>query len=239
MPTMNSIQPQINAYDHDQFRAQFEGTSLHQALSRDFDELIYDRDCQVRCEITPRQQLGDPSCVPSRFFVSAFYYLQWLTAVCPREIYDLGCGWNVFKRYLPHVIGVGAESPHSVWFHADQHDFVDADYVQGHKQAFESVFSVCALHFVPLSNLRSTVLDFASMIRPGGRGWLALNAQRMIERDPDWQCRAGNINQAVELYVRSELTNLPFELLVFDVYVTDHINNGINGNIHLVLQQPL
>ena len=232
------MQQQINAYDQDSFRKLFEGTPLHQTLIRDFDELIYDRDCRVHCEITPRQQLGDPSSVPSRFFVSAFYYLQWLTSTGPDHIYDLGCGWNVFKRYLPNVIGVGAESPSSPYFAADIHDFVDADYVAGHQQTFQAVFSICALHFIPLSSLRQRVIDFASMIQPGGRGWLSLNAQRMLERDNDWQKTNGVDPRVVEHYVRSELSDLPFDLLVFDVFLCNEINNGINGNIHLVIEKP-
>ena len=228
------IQAQFNAYDEQQFRLQFQDTDLGRAVSNDFDELIYDRHCRVHCEITPRQQLGEPACMPRRFFMSAFYYLGWLIEKNPIEIYDLGCGWNIFKRYLPQVIGVAAESQQGPHFYGDIHDFVDDDYVTGHNAAFHSVYSICALHFIPMRELRSRVLDFASMIAPGGRGWLSLNAQRLCERDPNWSDASA---QEIDYHVRSELADLPFEILVFDVDL-ERLDNPINGNMHLVIQQP-
>lgn len=232
--TNTLLQPQLNPYHQLSFQKQFENTQIYQALLQDFDELLYDREEKWRYSVTPRQQLADPKSLPSIFFVSAFYYLEWLTAANPAEIYDLGCGWNIFKRYIPNIIGVGAEDPSSSNFYGDVHGFVDDSYIAQHQAAFESVFSICALHFIPLSNLRQRVLDFASMIRPGGRGWLAMNAKRMMEFDPLW--KNANSND-IDHFVRSQLTNLPFDLLVFDVYL-DQINNGSNGNIHLVIKKP-
>ena len=61
-----------------------------------------------------------------------------------------------------------------------------------------------------------------------------MNAKRMMEFDPLW--KNANSND-IDHFVRSQLTNLPFDLLVFDVYL-DQINNGSNGNIHLVIKKP-
>jgi hypothetical protein len=155
----------------------------------------------------------------------------------PTSIYDLGCGWNIFKRYIPNIIGIGAEDPNSEWFFADIHDYVDQDFVAGHQEAFESVFSICALHFRPISEIRQIVLEFISMVRPGGRGYLAMNLQRLLELDDAFLKEHGTDLTKIEQYVRSKLNELPVNLLCFDVYRID-IDAGFNGNIHIVFEKP-
>ena len=198
------------------------------------------RDCKDFDDGTIRQHKGDLSLCKPKFYASAFYYLSFLLEKNPKEIYDLGCGWNIFKKYIPNIIGVGAENPSGPWFHADIHDYVDDDYVKGHQSTFESVFSICALHFIPLRNIRKRVLDFGSMIKPGGRGWVSFNAQRMVERDFEFIAKYTNnhksLEGAVDQYVRTELAELPFNVLVFDVYL-EKIENGMNGNIHIVIEK--
>ena len=48
------------------------------------------------------------------FSAAVFYYLLPLLEKNPQTIYDLGCGANMFKRYLPNVIGIGEETPANV-----------------------------------------------------------------------------------------------------------------------------
>lgn len=223
----------IQPYNAVEFRRRFTNTELYQQLTQDFDKITFSSIWPGFRHGTPRQHWADRSLWRSKFSAVPFYYLEFLTQQNPKEIYDLGCGWNVFKRYIPNIIGVGAEDPQGPDFYADIHDFVDADYIQGHQEYFESVFSICALHFFPLSELRSRVLDFASMIRPGGRGWLALNALRMIELD-----RKFLQLETVELenWIRGELHQLPFTVLSFDIDLS-RLENGMDGNIRIVIEK--
>jgi hypothetical protein len=167
----------------------------------------------------------------TKFSVVPFYYLEFLTEKNPKTIYDLGCGWNIFKKYIPSIIGVGAEDPKSEWFFADIHDYIDDEYIRGHQNHFESAFSICALHFIPMSDLRKRVLDFASMIKPGGRGWVTFNAMRLLERDEKMIA-----HKNLELWVRQQLSNLPFTILQFEVNLTK-LDNGLDGNIRLILEK--
>jgi hypothetical protein len=106
------------------------------------------------------------------FPVTAFYYLEFLTNQNPSVIYDLGCGWNIFKKYIPNIIGIGEEDPKSQYYFADIHGRVDPNYVEQHQNYFESVFSICALHFRPLRELRQIALEFISMMKPDSYGFL-------------------------------------------------------------------
>lgn len=227
-PLLSDIRP----YDEQEFKIKFTGTQLHQVLEKDFDQLVWNfSELILPKEHTTRQIYGDKKLFISKFTVIPFYYLEFLTQKNPKTIYDLGCGWNIFKKYIPSIVGIGAEDPNSKYFFGDIHDYVDEKFIQGHQNCFESVFSICALHFVPMSQLRQRVLDFASMIKPSGRGWLSLNAMRMLERDENMQN-----NPNLESWIRSELWNLPFTVLSFQVNL-EYLDNGMDGNINLVFEK--
>jgi hypothetical protein len=170
----------------------------------------------------------------TKFSVVPFYYLKFLTEANPTNIYDLGCGWNIFKKYIPNIIGLDIRVENNV-FHADIQDFVDDDYIKDHQNYFESVFSICALHFIPLSNIRQRVLDFGSMIKDGGRGFLTLNYMRMLERETMWNVSIED-HVLLEEQIRNELSALPFNLDVFEVDLS-LLNNPMDGNIRMVIRK--
>lgn len=221
----------IRPYQADHWRAQFMHTEIYQKIKHDFDVVHFDKlwqDSHQRA--TPRHELGDPLSI---FSATIFYYLEPLIARAPRKIYDLGCGWNIFKRYLPNVVGVGAEDPTGPDFFADLHDYVDDAYIAGHQAAFDAVICICALHFVPLSAIAQQVTDFHSMLRPGGCGCLTFNAARMIERDERFSKH--DLDQA-ENFIRQELTRLPIQWIILDVDLSVY-DETMDGNIRLVMQK--
>jgi hypothetical protein len=228
---MTQVLQNINPYNEFEFRKKFELSALFKSIEKDFDQLLWNPTSDDGYGGTPRQQWGDKHPQTSKFSMVPFYYLQFLTEKNPEKIYDLGCGWNIFKKYIPNIVGIGAENPNSQWFYADIHDYVDENFIQGHKDYFESVFSICALHFIPISDLRQRVLDFASMIKPSGRGWISFNAMRMLERDPMMRSHPN-----LELWIRQQLSNLPFQVLQFDVDL-EPLENGMDGNIRLILEK--
>ena len=220
----------INEYDEHLFRQKFERTDLYQQIEKDFDVVTFAKHWVDDVPTpTPRQWAGE-----SIFSAVPFYYLEFLTRNKPTKIYDIGCGWNIFKKYIPNITGIGAEDPNGPDFYADIHDFVDDDFVQGHRDFFESAFSINALHFHAMSDLQKIVRDFISMLRPKGIGFLALNSQRMLELDADKFCSF--TTQDLDNYVRAQLGMIDTHWLVFDVDLSV-LDEGINGNIRLVMQK--
>lgn len=223
----------INGYNSAEFAERFKKTTIYQSLTQNFDVVSFEHFIEnfLKYKITPRENFGTSttSAVP-------FYYLEFLTAKNPKTIYDLGCGWNMFKQYIPGIIGVGAEDPESQQFSADVHDYVDDDYVKGHQEYFESVFSINALHFHPLSELRKIATDFVSMIKPGGMGFLAVNLMRMLERDQEKF--KDYTNAELDAYVRQQLTDIviPIEYQVVDIDLSTE-DSGMDGNIRFVVQR--
>jgi hypothetical protein len=230
----------INSYDEVRFRKEFKPTELYQSLSCDFSHITWDTHCDIYKNYTPRQFLGDSS--KNVFSAVPFYYLKYLLEVNPEKIYDLGCGWNIFKKYIPNIIGVGEEDPSASNYYGDEHGCVDQDYIDSHQNYFESVFTINALHFIPLSSMRERVVDFISMVAPGGRGFITLNLLRMVDRSSDdfLTSTFGTLkptNQQFDTYVRNSLDNLPCQMLVFDVDLLTSLNDVMEGNIRLVFEK--
>jgi hypothetical protein len=231
----------INPYNEEQFRKHFESTELYKKISKDFTHLTWDSHCNIYEIFTPRQFLGDNS--KNVCSMVPFYYLEYLLETQPEKIYDLGCGWNMFKKYITNIVGVGEESVSSPGFYGDEHGRVDENYIETYQNFFESVFAINALHFVPLSQLQSTVKNFISMVAPSGRGFISLNLQRMVERSSD-DFLISNFNtlrptnQQFDHFVRQSLNDLPCrKILVFEVDVLKSLNDVMDGNIRIVFER--
>lgn len=219
----------IQDYDQHAFRERFVLTDLYTQLQNDYTQVSFDKHWSSGG--TPRQDAGT-----AKFSAVPFYYLEFLTAQKPTEIYDLGCGWNIFKKYIPNVIGIGAEMPDSGKFYGDIHNFVDDDFVRGHQDFFDSAFSINALHFHPLGDIQKIVHGFHSMLKPGGMGWLALSMQVMLERD---QINfAGKTISYIDGYIRQELNSIDINFVVFDVDLAMP-HNYMDGNIRLVIKRNI
>jgi hypothetical protein len=225
----------MKLYDPAEWEMTFKKCDLYKQLANEYDIVYFDKHsfAAKKLDFTPRQWLANQAKFTA-FSAIPFYYIEWLQEINPKNVYDLGCGWNIFKKYYPNIIGVGAEDPKELTFQADIHDYVDDDYIQGHQEYFESVFSICALHFIPLSDMRKRVLDFASMIKPGGRGWLSLNAMRMIEKDPIFKNTDLDNKEsflAINDFCKQELSNLP-NVVCLDIDLRK-INEYMDGNIQI------
>jgi len=228
--SQNNLQLNINPYDPIKFEKKFQKTALYKQLQNEYDLVYFSHVWyKIYSLITPRQLFGE-----SFFSAIPFYYLEYLTAQNPKEIYDLGCGWNIFKKYISNIVGIGAED-NEKYFYGDIYDYIDDNFVNGHQNYFESVFSINALHFIPLSDIRKRVVDFISMIKPGGYGFLALNVKRMIERDSKFE------NYSVpdlEKYIRAELYDVPAEYKVFEVNL-EILDEWMDGNIRLICHKTI
>ena len=236
----------INDYNEKSFCQDFKTSDLYHTISQDFDNIVFDKhfpnvyDRSLK-EITPREKYALTQ--PTYFSAVPFYYFQYLDHATASPIYDLGCGANLFKKYIPNIVGIGAEDPTGNFFHGDQHGIVDESFYSSHQNFFDRVFSINALHFCALSNLTNVIRKFASMIKPEGKGFLALNVARLIEHDS----RFGQIHtrdgfrtgdsidlDSVEHEVRTMIgaTDLSYEVIDVDF---SYYDNWMDGNIRLVV----
>lgn len=167
---------------------------------------------------------------------ASFYYTEFLVELSPDSIYDIGCGMNFFKNILPNVVGIDRQ------FDYDIQDVFDKDFVSRHLDSFQAVMSIDALHFITLSDFLERVIDFSKIISPGGRGYLAMNAARMVEcTDPKQLERlTGSIRADPNLiagYIDNQIRELPLKFLVIENSISDVFDDSMDGNIRLVIQK--
>jgi hypothetical protein len=222
----------LNPYNEVKFEQQFKLTNTYQQVVKDFDVICFsDNHNYEAIRGTPREWYGT-KIRRSVFSLVPFYYISYLTQHNPTKIYDIGCGWNIFKKYIPNIIGIAGEKPDTMDYHGDEYGWVDERYIQDHQGYFESAFSINSLHFVHLTHIRQRVLDIVSMIAPGGRLFLSLNLARMIEVDPKFN---GWSMQDVDTWVRNQLDNMPFTYEVFECTYFENKDEFLNGNIRMVI----
>jgi hypothetical protein len=285
----------INPYNKTEFKQFFEQTEIYKKIEQNFgkNNLIWEKNFNhsslIKHEDYPTTELT-PRSRYRYFSMSTFYYLLPLLENNYDTIYDLGCGKNMFKPYLPRLLGVGAEKfiaerallndyhmikdqnwPNitgfedfenlpdwikeecaqkkldiSEWpyrrrnyFYGDVDGFVNESYVLQHQNYFQSVFSICALHFHPLTKFKKIISDFVSMIRPGGCGFLSLNLQRMIEKESNLlKLFSTDTPTALQYdeYLRNELSNFDLNFLILDIDLT-LLDEWMDGNIRLVIKK--
>lgn len=188
---------------------------------------------------TPREDL-----LVKKFSMIPLWYLNFLGSDSPEKIVDIGCGANLFKLLIKKIYNIDCHGidPTVGNQAADEFDFFDSEFSQGHTGAYQSAFSINALHFVPLNQLSTRVNEFYNVIAKGGRGFLALNSARMLERtDPEWLLNTFGKSDPdplqVQEYVYNQLSTLDIDFMVVDLLITEHPDQGMDGNIRMVFKK--
>jgi hypothetical protein len=217
----------IRPYNEAEFAKEFRYSEIYKQLVDDFDVVTFKKNFDPFK--TPRQEYGERR--QTLFTACIFYYIEFLTRHNPEKIYDLGCGWNIFKRYIPGIIGVAGEPDSVSNYYGDMNDYIDDEYIENHRDYFESVMCLGTLNFLPMKDFGKIVSGFVSMIKPGGRGLLTLNIGPMIQTSNEG---FENYTPAdYERYIRTELVGIDCEFEVVDVDLTVMVEK-MNGNVRLV-----
>lgn len=179
-----------------------------------------------------------------RFSVVPLWYLKILADQKPARIVDIGCGGNLFKPVIKRLFGMDVHGidPTPGNLSLDEFDFFDSDFSAGHKNMYESVFSINALHFIPLEDLKKRIEEFYNIIAPGGYGFLALNIARFVEcSNSSWLVKMfGSINPTqtqLQNHVCNELAAMPIEFIVNHVLINQTYDEYMDGNIRLVFKK--
>jgi hypothetical protein len=228
----------LNEYNQEEFEEQFKETELFQKIKKNFDLVIWDKHAMpFNMHPTLRQTLGIRICT-----LASFYYLQFLLEKNPDSIFDIGCGWNLFKKFIPEIVGISPDVETDPSYYGDSHDFFDQNFVMYNEGQFESAMSICALNYAPLTQIKEIVEGFVSLVSPGGRGYIALDISPMLQRED-----ADVLNELfgtadpsyyeIDDYVRDQLSNLPCKYLVFDLDSMEYMNE-IDGTVRIVFEKP-
>lgn len=227
----------LNEYNQEEFESEFAGSEITEKIKQDFDFLVWEKHLPTHVFATERQFIGTRICT-----MTSFYYIEKLLEKNPKEIYDFGCGWNLFKKYIPSVVGVSPENPEDVHtYFGDQYDFFDEDFAKNHQQQYESAMAICSLNYRPLTEIKNIIDLFISVIKPGGRGYVALDVTPMVVREDPFNLdnifgTTSPTVHEIEDYVRDQLGGLKCKHLIFDF--DGEIENPYDGNLRIVFEVP-
>ena len=224
-------------YNKQHFIKQFYYSDWFKKLKEDYKYLYSDKiDIRVPYEDqakTVRHRLNDSSI----FLYSACYYLEFLIEKNPQVIADVGCGENLFKKYLPNIVGFD-KTP---W--ADVQEWFDDDFVLNHTDEFDCAFAINALHFISLVEVKNQINKFGKILKKGGRGFVTLNLKRLLENtEPHEYHKLFDLNKKLTLddyrnYLTKELTSTDYKILVLDLVFDEVlIDDWFNGNIRIVFE---
>jgi|LakMenEpi03Aug12_release.lakeMendotaPanAssembly.Ray.scaffolds.fasta_scaffold98193_1 hypothetical protein len=213
----------LNAYNLENFRKSFESTDLARNVKQDFDLLTWETNIPTLgfMGMTPREYRGKRI-----FSMVPFYYILQLAS--SSKIYDIGCGWNIYKKYIPNIIGIDSKSLN---FYADQVGFVDDAFVKENTEKFENIMSMNALHFIPLSQFSNRINQVLQMTKPGGKIFIMMNVCHMIGAETT------EIKNTASTYIRDQIEIFRDEILCFELDDTHIGSNMAEGTLRMVLQK--
>jgi SAM-dependent methyltransferase len=246
------IQTDINLYNKEKFSNLFKKTDLYKKIENDYDLINFDnreyllfklqKQIHLARVLSPRKELN------FRIFDAVpFYYLNYLSENNPDKIYDIGCGFGEFKKYVPNIVNIDHTGAKKFEFIKDNvvdlYDDLNENFYLKNLESFESAFAINSIHYNPLIDIRKIIIRFSSLILKGGKGFVALNTARMIEKEIECYGKQ-RLNQrgfsdlkieTIENFVRSELFDLPFKIEVFEFI--PHYDCYLNGNVRIVFSK--
>jgi len=216
-----------NIYNEEQFKHKFKKTNVYKQLKKDFDIITWDtkhNTFELFDDITPREFKGRrlTTAVP-------FFYIEQIQN--NGLIYDIGCGWNLYKRYYDNIIGIGAEPPNSVYYHADEHGIFNDEFVSKNNERFDNIMSMNSLHFIPIEKFSKRIDDILSVAKPNAFIFLMFNISVMINKS--------NIKiDNYELYIRDKMKKYAAITLSFELIDNSEITrNADTGTCRMILKK--
>lgn len=250
----------INHINEDIFYKEFMETPRGKAISSEYD-LVYcvrnvleasrkngmDITGQTFWEdfaVTPREILGNPNIqfnrhrpLNKRFSITPFYYLKFLEEINPESIADVGCGWNIFKKYIPNIIGFDVMGTN-----ADVIEKYDHDFIAKYTQKFDAAFAI-NVQTVTWENIGKFIIDFSKIIKPGGRGYLGIPAMfPLVLTSSDWYSSRGLSPynpKPLSQHIDGIITDLGLNILSLESRV-DFFQDMLShdGDIRVVFEVP-
>ena len=194
--------------------------------------------------VTPREILGNPNIqfnrhrpLNKRFSITPFYYLKFLEEINPESIADIGCGWNIFKKYIPNITGFDV-----LGSNADVIEKYDHDFIVKYTQKFDAAFAINACT-VTWETIGKFIIDFSKIIKPGGRGYLGIPAMFPLLLTPsDWYNSKGLSPydpKPLSEYIDRIITDLELNILSLESRV-DFFQDMLShdGDIRVVFEVP-
>ncbi len=182
-----------------------------------------------------------------KLHIQPFYILDYISSQNNDIIYDIGCGYNFFKKFY-NIVGIDPNSNN-----ADIIDKFDDAFIKKYKGQFTNAISINAIHFCDVSKIIKRLQEFYSLIKIGGYGYVAINLQRVLD------CTNNKINKISNLdftekvlnhffptndlikdfssLIETAINSIKGELIFFQNNCYEELNDPANGNIRILFKR--
>ena len=211
----------MDNYNEEQFKIDFPKTEIGKRLLAETPRWMTTRYSPVDYDAQPRDTV-------LTLRVAPFFYILKLLEKNPKQIADIGCGSNFFKNFIPEIHGIDpVENPN-----VDQLDYFDDVFSQGHTNRFDCAMAINSIHFISLNDISNQLRSFSNIIKPGGRGFITLNAKRMIEHTEDFV-----LDNQLSSHIKQQVDQALPNVLAYDDYIQTELDEAMNGNIRVVFEK--
>lgn len=223
----------FNVYDEESWEAEFTGSTIHQQLCREFDLITFDSDLE---------NFGKVKGMTSRHFrgiriVSAmpFWFIDQIAKANKHPIYDLGCGWNLYKKYYNNIVGISGEEPDTPLFFGDEHGFVTPAYIVGNVGRFHNIITQNALHYITIEELLPQIAGIMSMCKIHGYVFIEFNICHMLNKS---DIKPDELKDIAKL-IRTQLEFLKYahNLISFELIDEKIHKNFQEGTLRILVQK--
>jgi len=160
--------------------------------------------------------------------VAPFFYILKLLEKSPKVLADIGCGINFFKNFIPEIVGIDPTEHPDV----DEVAFFNDAYSNAHTNSFDCAMAINSIHFISLNDISNQLRSFSNIIKPGGRGFITLNAKRMIEHTEDFV-----LDNQLSSHIKQQVDQALPNVLAYDDYIQTELDEAMNGNIRVVFEK--
>lgn len=210
-------------YDKHLFKQEFIQSDTYKQLVNDYQH-VYEslEEFDDRFYTQPRRTYAADRSI---FYYSTFYYLQLLLEKNPKTILDLGCGRNLFKKYIPQIIGLDND-PREI-DSVDIYDNYSEKFLNENLEKYDCAMTIGAIHDVSLTKISNRINDFGRLIKPGGRGYFGVNLRRPLQNTA--------IHEFAELFdlsrpqtfkdlycvVHRQIEKIKYKIIALDITILD------------------
>jgi hypothetical protein len=171
------------------------------------------------------------------FSITPFYYLAYLEELNPTTIADIGCGWNIFKKYIPSIIGWDVNGE---W--ADHNQPYNEKFRKDYFGKFDCAFSINAVSAPTWVDIKTSINEFLNIVRPRGRIFLSFPAVWLYQNTSyQWYVDNGltlDDPDGISKWVYNDILSLGQTILVFDSNI--NLNNAFlshDGDLRIVIEK--
>ena len=181
--------------------------------------------------------------LPNVISVIPFYYISMLTEILPNKIADIGCGGNMFKDIFPMIHGIDPYSSK-----ADECAQFNSEFSISHTNEYDCAMSINAIHFKSIENFSEQFHAFANVIKPGGRGFLAINSRRMMEKasketlislfkSPVYEISPKDESDYLDSEILKITNSRKINILAVNNCIEQYPDESMDGNLRIVFEK--